>query len=1019
MPGFAQSELSFPRVASSDSVFSVTNPSDAIVEVEFALFGLDGALLPAAANPVRYEIPSRGTFSMSVADVFATSVIGEEGAWVRISSTATGVSGVLFDPASGSNLEVVSQAPALEDQLVLIPDGGFEASRELRVVNPSGSTATINVTVFSLGGVPIANTSAVLPEDAAAVIDVAAMTGSVSGLLTVRVNANVGVAAQVSVTSGGSAMLLNGQPATSGAVSLRVAPHVAIGNGFTSTLALSNPTGQAVTVTVTLRSETGGPLLASQSAPPQTTVSIPSNGSVALDAVQLTGLVFPPTVNGWLQVDSPGIPLAASLIVRQSAGASAYPLQTSSTRRTYYPRQVNEDGQFSSLSLTNLELADAEVGLVIVDLDGDTVSRASLVVAGNSKRNVLISDLFPASTLTDDGWLGIESSTGIYSTVTVGESSGAYIAAVEPQILPAAFEFNDTTGRPVLVSISPLETLPGERLVIRTSSADVGTTLIFGDVVVEPAVFANALSILLVDVPQVATGFVEVRVRSATGEESEPVTLLVRPAGEVPLREVRGRAFYEKVVSTSEGLNLDRPVAVPIRGARVEVFDELTGVLFAVAATDDAGNYRIPVPEGEGYTVRILSTSTAGVTVADNTSNGALYPIGTLLGAQQPAPLVATDESRLSGAFNILEVMRQGNRVLARVEPDLPVQGLTIYWSPLNSRDVGDSASGAIGGTFFDAASNTAFILGDRLGDSDEFDDAVILHEYAHMLAALFSSDDSAGGPHFVGDVLDPRVAWSEGWANFFSSFVRRDPVYRDTFGEGGSLAMEYNLDENFVPGDPGGYWSEFSIHSLLWDLVDADGDEGDDTLTIGFERIWQAFRGMSSAAFVYAPTFLDALVALEPLEVSAIEQLARSRTIDYLASADPTVSNPFPRIIAGNVPVTGEVDSLTRRRANLAQSAHLYALDVDGGAVSIRLDVIGLGPGNSPHANDLDLFLLDSSGRALARSDRGLNGQSELISTFLPSGRYIVEVRSYYTRASTGTLVYNSGAYRLKILTP
>jgi hypothetical protein len=166
-------------------------------------------------------------------------------------------------------------------------------------------------------------------------------------------------------------------------------------------------------------------------------------------------------------------------------------------------------------------------------------------------------------------------------------------------------------------------------------------------------------------------------------------------------------------------------------------------------------------------------------------------------------------------------------------------------------------------------------------------------------------------------------------------------------------------------------------------------------------------------------PTYLDRLVARVPGDESMIEELARARTIDYEASHDPSVSNPFPRLVSAMTPVTGVVDSKSRNRTNLAQSAHLYAFDVTGGAVSIRLDITGAGPAGDPMANDLDLFLMDDSGRVIARSDRGLNGQSELISTFLPAGRYVVEVRSYYVRAETGTPVFNSGAYRTTFRVP
>ena len=69
--------------------------------------------------------------------------------------------------------------------------------------------------------------------------------------------------------------------------------------------------------------------------------------------------------------------------------------------------------------------------------------------------------------------------------------------------------------------------------------------------------------------------------------------------------------------------------------------------------------------------------------------------------------------------------------------------------------------------------------------------------------------------------------------------------------------------------------------------------------------------------------------------------------------------------------------------------------------------------------SDDLDLFLMDLEGRILALSDRGLNGQSELISAVLPAGRYVVEVRSFYMHSDSGALVFNAGAYRLELSLP
>jgi len=97
-------------------------------------------------------------------------------------------------------------------------------------------------------------------------------------------------------------------------------------------------------------------------------------------------------------------------------------------------------------------------------------------------------------------------------------------------------------------------------------------------------------------------------------------------------------------------------------------------------------------------------------------------------------------------------------------------------------------------------------------------------------------------------------------------------------------------------------------------------------------------------------------------------------------------------------------------------QSAHFLSFTTAGGATSIRLDITGPGPAGNSAANDLDLFLMDLNGRLIDRSDRGLNGQSELISVRLPAGTYVVEIRSFYTRAETNETVFNSGSYRLGV---
>jgi hypothetical protein len=409
--------------------------------------------------------------------------------------------------------------------------------------------------------------------------------------------------------------------------------------------------------------------------------------------------------------------------------------------------------------------------------------------------------------------------------------------------------------------------------------------------------------------------------------------------------------------------------------------------------------------------------------VQDNTNLNAFYAFSLDLdGRTPPAELVLSDISpdrRVSGAFNILETVQRANDTVHAADPTLTLPGPTIYWSTKNTNRYGSPAAGLIGTTLFNLGNNTAYILGDRAVDSDEFDDPVILHEYAHMLAAKFSRDDSPGGPHGLGDQLDPRVAWSEGWADFFSSAVRNDPIWRDSNGPNGVNILRYDLEENVPLGDLPGYWSEASVDGILWDLYDDHADDRDD-VQYPFAKIWKAFTAMKDNRFVYLPYFLEHFLDDNPEAIDAIAGIVQARSIDFQPNVRPSVAYPFPKLMSVNSTEVGFVDSLSPKRPNLVTSSHLYEFTTTGGSASIRLDITGLGPGNNPNANDLDLFLVDMNGRVVAQSDSGLNGQSERIAIRLPATAtpttYVIEIRSYYTKAETGGYVFNSGAYRLSL---
>jgi hypothetical protein len=258
-------------------------------------------------------------------------------------------------------------------------------------------------------------------------------------------------------------------------------------------------------------------------------------------------------------------------------------------------------------------------------------------------------------------------------------------------------------------------------------------------------------------------------------------------------------------------------------------------------------------------------------------------------------------------------------------------------------------------------------------------------------------------------------VAWSEGWANFFSSVVRNDAIWRDSYGPNGTQLLRYDLEDNSPSGDKPGYWSEASVDSLLWDLYDDHPDAGDN-VQFSFAQIWRAFTDLTNDRFVYLPYFLDHFVNRVPSSVNDVVAMAQLRNIDYQPLGQPSVSNPFPTPMTVGSVATGYVDSLTLGRNNLITSSHFYTFTTPGGSTSIRMDITGTGPGGRADKNDLDLFLMDANGRIIDKSDTGLSGQSERVSDKLAAGTYVVEIRSYYTNGETGKTIYNSGDYRLTV---
>jgi len=114
----------------------------------------------------------------------------------------------------------------------------------------------------------------------------------------------------------------------------------------------------------------------------------------------------------------------------------------------------------------------------------------------------------------------------------------------------------------------------------------------------------------------------------------------------------------------------------------------------------------------------------------------------------------------------------------------------------------------------------------------------VVQHEYGHRVYDEFLGNPALViGEHYFGEESSPEVAWSEGWASFFSFVVQNEYVFE--WGEGSQQDMEIPTWEylDWENGD----CVEGRVAGALWDIFDDDDDNWDEC-TEDFDEIWDTF---------------------------------------------------------------------------------------------------------------------------------------------------------------------------------
>ncbi|OGP56467.1 MAG: hypothetical protein A2V67_07880 [Deltaproteobacteria bacterium RBG_13_61_14] len=467
---------------------------------------------------------------------------------------------------------------------------------------------------------------------------------------------------------------------------------------------------------------------------------------------------------------------------------------------------------------------------------------------------------------------------------------------------------------------------------------------------------------------------------------------------------------------------------LPVREAEVEAIRESDCLVTGTAVTGPDGSFSLTIPDGQRALIRAYArrqSSDYKVQVQKNRTDLAGLNVSsatlTMNDGMSLPDLVAglDDPDRPAGAFNIFQVILDAIDEVKTLNGGLTPPLITVYWFSGNN-----SSS-----TYFNPANDVIQLIGGRAGlqdstDTDEFDDAVILHEYAHFLIRHYSRDDNPGGYH-GGEDLDPRLAYGEGLATFLSAMLRNLPDYIDTYGSADDttgLFISENL-EDFSASPAAfqfytGIGSEESVEIVLWDFYDDTSlGEAFDTLSAGADGIWEALQDMIGQSFTYILDLADVLADQDPVNpawTAGIRDILAEENIGTLASFPPTPTDDpdfFPERLdlSGAVIRTGAVDSTfvyANGGTNLGNGSHssrFYGLVVSSsGRLSATLNITGpvdgLPLGAQPH--DLDLRLYNSAGSIIAASE-SYTSAVETISANLPPGEYMIEVAGDFRIAS------------------
>lgn len=510
---------------------------------------------------------------------------------------------------------------------------------------------------------------------------------------------------------------------------------------------------------------------------------------------------------------------------------------------------------------------------------------------------------------------------------------------------------------------------------------------------------------------------------------------------------VSGSAGYYYRTPGPTGLSNVSGSTKPIRYTEFHVVDS-SGNILQCGETDGSGNFSFQIKSSATpLTLEVISrgyNSYHKTSILNDPKNNAYYkitaaftPNANISGLTVTASATGSLEG---GAFNILDKILDTNNYLTTgtascgslsgtyksqnfgCTPFTVDYKLRVYWIPGFNPN---SYNGAPNSTssFYLPSDDNLFICGGLNGDvnssdTDHFDNSIVIHEYGHFLEAHYSKSDSPGGSHSGTKALDPRLVYSEGFANFLQAAVTGSPYYIDTSGNPSgtaSVIFKVNLeDRSDASNYPGpscfdcastsgeGNFREFGISRALYDLIDTNSDGAWDPVTNNLGEFWAAFTALKT---------LDVHFRSVGLLYEVHKAITGATNWASVVGNEQQVENRsgYGTSIQGGGCTTTLASSYSISDANstnwptgggLFNAFDFYDYVSSGGTIAFNLNYTPTGGG------DLDLFIYRESYRLYDTTTLinfnnyavgdGRDAGNFTVNAVLPAGHYLVVVQYY-----------------------